>query len=251
MNLEYGDNDTKKTEEHIVAYLDVLGTTDRMRQPKEFQELSLDRLHYLYKYTVDKKNYEASKSSIFEGIEIKIFSDNIIITKKLSPKSDKYNRTDEITVVLRAVSHFQTRATCLKDFEKWGWLIRGAITIGELFIDDTMVWGEALVRAYELENSIAIYPRVVIDTRIKDELLVPQFKDFLLKDSDELYFLNYIDIYFSSLPTRKPTKNDLNEIQAEAQKLANSCGDKMYKDKIYQKLSWHVNYLKRILDKDD
>jgi len=39
-----------------------------------------------------------------------------------------------------------------------GWLFRGGITIGEFYINDTIVWGLALLRAYELEEKIANYP---------------------------------------------------------------------------------------------
>ncbi|MCB2297940.1 hypothetical protein [Clostridium tagluense] len=43
-----------------------------------------------------------------------------------------------------------------------GWLARGRIAIGELFFNEMMVWGDALLKDYGLENSIGIYPRVVI-----------------------------------------------------------------------------------------
>jgi hypothetical protein len=48
------------------------------------------------------------------------------------------------------------------DLLKEGYFIRGALTKGKLYHDDTMVFGEALMRAYELENTVARYPRVMI-----------------------------------------------------------------------------------------
>lgn len=46
-----------------------------------------------------------------------------------------------------------------------GWLVRGGITIGDFYIDDMFVWGAALVKAYELEEKIAVYPRVILDEK--------------------------------------------------------------------------------------
>lgn len=38
-----------------------------------------------------------------------------------------------------------------------GWLLRGGIAIGQLFIDDVMVWGDALLKAYYLENKTGFW----------------------------------------------------------------------------------------------
>lgn len=48
------------------------------------------------------------------------------------------------------------------DLLKDGYFIRGALVKGKLYHDDTMVFGEALLRAYELENTVVRYPRVMI-----------------------------------------------------------------------------------------
>ena len=42
-------------------------------------------------------------------------------------------------------------------------LLRGGIAVGKLYHDRQIVFGPALVKAYQLENNIAVYPRVVID----------------------------------------------------------------------------------------
>lgn len=51
------------------------------------------------------------------------------------------------------------------------WLLRGGISIGQLFIDDVMVWGEALLNAYYLEDKVANYPRIIIDKNIVSEII--------------------------------------------------------------------------------
>jgi hypothetical protein len=49
-----------------------------------------------------------------------------------------------------------------------GLLIRGAVTIGDIVHDDSIVFGPALNRAYELESQQAIYPRIILDPDIGD-----------------------------------------------------------------------------------
>jgi hypothetical protein len=43
-----------------------------------------------------------------------------------------------------------------------GYFVRGAITKGRLYHDDTTVFGDALVRAYDLERTVVRYPRIMI-----------------------------------------------------------------------------------------
>lgn len=49
-------------------------------------------------------------------------------------------------------------------------ILRGAITVGEIYADGSTVFGPALVRAYELETKTALYPRVVIDPHALNQL---------------------------------------------------------------------------------
>ena len=44
-----------------------------------------------------------------------------------------------------------------------GFMIRGAVTVGDLYHDEQLIVGPAMVRAYELESKSAKYPRVIID----------------------------------------------------------------------------------------
>jgi hypothetical protein len=44
-----------------------------------------------------------------------------------------------------------------------GVLLRGSITVGDIFMHEEIVFGPALIRAYELESTVATAPRVIID----------------------------------------------------------------------------------------
>ncbi len=57
---------------------------------------------------------------------------------------------------------FQVIEKLAVDLLREGYFIRGALVKGKLYHDASMVFGEALVRAYELENAVVRYPRVMV-----------------------------------------------------------------------------------------
>jgi hypothetical protein len=42
-------------------------------------------------------------------------------------------------------------------------LLRSGLTIGNVFVDNAITFGPALIRAFELENDVAVSPRVIVD----------------------------------------------------------------------------------------
>jgi hypothetical protein len=72
-----------------------------------------------------------------------------------------------------------------------GFFVRGAIVKGRLYHDDEMVFGEALVKAYSLENEVARYPQIMItsdvvaDAKIYDNNFLTEL---VRKASDGPYF---------------------------------------------------------------
>lgn len=228
---ENADNYDRETTEYIVAYLDLMGVATRMKNDVNAQKIAMNKLHNLYTF-----NMNSSKEIAMEGykdIQFKIFSDNIIIAKKLS--GDPKTRTQDIKCLFNCVANFQ----CASVTDCVGWLVRGGISIGKLYIDETMVWGQALLRTYELENSIAIFPRVIIDSNILSELLDnDELKEYLSKDFDNMHFLNYLYIqHFGGRFLENGFRLMVNELNGR------------YSDRVYQKLYWHMNYVNKELDR--
>ena len=123
-------------------------------------------------------------------------------------------------------------------------LTRGAICSGSYFADDMMVWGTALVNAYKLEESIAIYPRVIIDPELVGELRLTQpdsqlrAKEWVVQDEDRLFMINYFhkilkerELFILSLMT------------VSEQKII----DNTKNIKACQKWLWFSNYLQKRL----
>lgn len=223
------DDYDRKAEIYIVAYLDLLGVTNRINS-KEQQKLEMNKLHNLYTFSMNTtKEIQIEEN---KDIKFKIFSDNIIIAKKLS--SEKEQRVRDIRSLLMCTGHFQELAAS----DSVGWMLRGGITIGELFIDDVMVWGEALVKAYYLEDKVANYPRVIIDDNVLKEVEgCEQLADYIRRDFDDLHFLNYLcDCYYCG----QMLMDGFEIMKAEI-------GSK-FDEKTKQKFSWHMKYINAELD---
>lgn len=218
----------RETEKYIVAYLDILGATNRIRENKAAQDASLNLLCNLYKQI----QYLASENGIkkFKDIKFKVFSDNIIIAKKVN---DDIN--NDVLSLLSCVSNF----LCSSVGDSVGWLVRGGVTIGDFYIDDMVVWGSALVRAYELEDKIAVYPRVILDDNVL-EIITKIDADYVRRDTDGQCFLNYMTIWSYA--------GEFVQAAFEQMKTEAINKDGKYPDKIRQKLWWHMNYMNQALD---
>ena len=77
------DNYDRKTGTYIVAYLDILGITNRIKG-KDEKGLALNKLYNLYTHTI--KTTKMIQIQENKDIQFKIFSDNIISILKMSPK---------------------------------------------------------------------------------------------------------------------------------------------------------------------
>lgn len=230
----------RKTEEYIIAFIDFLGTTNLICS--DSQNDSLNYMHNLYQFSIDiSKKLDKPES---DDLVIKVFSDNIVLAKKLS--TDKEQRYKDIACLIKAAARFQITSVS----EGVGYLVRGGITIGDLFVDEMMVYGKALVKAYGLESKTAIYPRIVFDKKTAYEIKkYENLLSFINEDFDGVDFLNYLNnCYFMG----EYLQNAFQKMKFEASKKTN--------ERILQNLNWHKNYVnkyliqnneKRLLDMED
>jgi hypothetical protein len=83
-----------------------------------------------------------------------------------------------------------------------GFFTRGALTIGDIYVDDIAVFGEGLVEAYRGESTLAQHPRIILCaplvSLVREHLRyyepgdAPQFR-LLLEDLDGQWFIDYLD----------------------------------------------------------
>lgn len=175
----------KPFSKYLIAYIDFLGMTEKMQQQSSFESLQI--LKFIL--TRAKKNAAfISDINTINSFEIKVFSDNVVIAQKI--RTEKL--ADQIVSILNLISLIQFEAFFQFDFP-----LRGGITIGELFIDDTVVWGTGLINAYRIENSLANYPRVLISDEVieaysKCENSSINLFSLIKKDYDGVWFVDFL-----------------------------------------------------------
>lgn len=219
-----------KPKTYAIAYLDLLGTTSKIS--KDENDMYLYMIRSIYDMAVKSSGKDGFSNLGFNRIETKIFSDNIVMAIPL----DSDHKIDDVCCLLKFVAIIQNRATISSN-----WLVRGGVTIGELYIDNILIWGQGLVRAYELENHIAVFPRIVIDHNVLELLGVNN--PFLCRDIDGQFYLNFLEF----MEYRDTTGADdfLPQVRRHFKQLLLEI--KMpngnYAERPYQKLHWHRNYI--------
>lgn len=231
-NVQGAMSNKLKTEEHVVAFIDVLGATHMINTDAD---ASLNKIHSAY--VKAKKLFDAwflSKGLMNELISITIFSDNIIIAGKVT----------DVQVFKSVYSAVHIMAALFQ----WllmvdGILLRGGITHGSFYKDDIMVWGAALVKSHELESKTAIYPRIVVDPdtieRIGDPFSEENTKFIRLKkDFDGMFFVDYVDYI-------KPNAQGVNKalLLREIDRNMKEISENANNTKLLQKFYWHANYI--------
>lgn len=215
----------KDFEKYIIAYIDFLGMTNRMRQKNSF-----DSLHIL-KFILSRAKKNAAfitGINTINDFEIKVFSDNVVIAQRVK----KEKLSDQIIGVINLVSLIQFEA-----FFQFDYPLRGGITIGELFIDDSIVWGTGLIEAYHIENNIANYPRVIVSSNListyeKCEEKTINIFALIKEDIDGLWFVDYL--------MAAPNVTLIPEISASlADKAAQHANED---ERIKQKINWIISY---------
>lgn len=222
-------NSKYNTKEYIVAFIDILGSSNAIM--KDAQK-SLNSVHAVYDESV------SIYRKLFDGKKfipsVKIFSDNIVIA--VPYVKDKGLNSFLAVAMMSAIIQVQ--------FLNHRWLTRGGIASGSYFADNIMVWGTALVKAYSLENSLAIYPRIIIDPDLVGEigLTNPKLKSktevWIRQGEDRLFFVEYLNMYLKDLWI-----NILGLMSETEEQIIN------YRDnlKVCQKWLWFSSYLRKRL----
>lgn len=119
------------------------------------------------------------------------FSDSVVVSYKVTEESAVFWLLTEI-------------ALCVIDLVERGFLVRGALTVGDLYHSKKYLVGPAMVEAYLLESTVAKYPRVLIEEKVLDvakgarkdghseEEELGYVRDFMTRDADGQYFFDYV-----------------------------------------------------------
>lgn len=134
-----------------------------------------------------------------------------------------------------------------------GFLLRGGITVGELYHQESMLFGPAFLKAYELESRQAIYPRIILDPILskqwgqgdayiqKDGSLIDYARTWRLSH-DGFHFFDFLQPFGGAPSFRdspKLIKHSLDPLRSLLVERLN-----MYKDNlsVFPKYVWLTNY---------
>ena len=133
------------------------------------------------------------------------FSDHIVRVAGIQSDQDSHDSDGLLFSELMELAIIQVNLL------RAGVLVRGCVTVGEIVAERGVVFGPALVRAYEIENGVASYPRIVVDPKIIEAVEAgsaisrhaPEEEKAYLRDlvwngSDGICFVNYLGMVDSA-----------------------------------------------------
>ena len=185
--------------------------------------------------------------------EVTVFSDNIVVSYPSIEDEDAIPH--DVPAHLRFDAHW-AKFMCQDAIRivsgvaemglRIGVLIRGGYSFGQLYHENGVVFGEAMVDAYQLESKQAIYPRVLVSDRIIERLKgIPDAdRDFFLQDTDGRWHLNY----FSAM-LKHSSDGPIDDEQAKRWKRAHldtiNAGIAANDGRVAEKWSWFKSQFER------
>ena len=149
------------------------------------------------------------------------------------------------------------------DLLKAGYLMRGALVKGRLYHDDQMVFGAALIHAFELESTVVRYPRVMITREVMqdidhfcDGLLAhrrPVFEQHIEQADDGPHYVHVLktvackiaELQIENLnlpPEKQHSLEEFAKMQALIQRRLNEATDN---PRHFEKVQWFARYWQR------
>jgi hypothetical protein len=135
-----------------------------------------------------------------------------------------------------------------------GYLLRGAIVKGPLYHDNSMVFGQALIEAYQLESNIARYPRIMVSREVFDDANNDgrgnNLGSHILQSEDGPYYLHVLRMMAAeiSIAAREKPIPDASDNEDVAfvlfagRHLQRRLNESVDDPKIFEKVRWFANY---------
>ena len=175
-------------DERFVAFIDILGfkslIEETITNDAKYQYIQGVLNHIS---SVQYENYHGIFSEYGVFKEVSVFSDSIVISypKELSIGCGLFH-------LLIDVTHL-----CL-DLLEANILVRGGITYGKMYHSEKVCFGPAMIRAYEMEENLAVYPRIIVEQNaiLTAFLHMPEEDHYyinnLLSNNGDYYYLDFL-----------------------------------------------------------
>ena len=180
-------------EDCFLAYLDILGFKNRVKEAKSNFKEVVSLVEALKTMSEFEARYEKNTRTGKVEIRCSLFSDNIALMIKAND--------DDLPHLFLIVRYLHDRLL------EQNLCLRGAIVRGKMYWPErgrNILLGPAIINAYELESKAAIYPRIVINRELYNHIKnakIPAFPvsengnltDFIRRDKDGIYFFNVLN----------------------------------------------------------
>jgi hypothetical protein len=229
-------------EERYCAYVDILGFRDFIAEiRKDPGRVSVVRTVLYDLKRQPEQNYLGA--AIAADLRVQAISDAICISAACRGAGLVHILHSAETLAFRLLSA--------------GYLTRGAIVKGLLYHDREVVFGEGLVKAYALEQSIVRFPRIMltrevtldVEANASHEVFGPHLKESYVQSTDGPYHLNILrkvdelipdeDEEYPDTEFRAALLSTLNEIADMFQKRFRESTDT---PSHFDKVRWFANY---------
>ncbi len=256
--------DTKETidyQKSYVAFLDVLGFKNLVFSNRKESKEKLNE----YFESIQTIIAYLKQIPIKKEIGYITISDSIILTV---PQSNHLSENIEILRQLCIAIGFLQAGLAARDI--W---IRGAVSSGDTYFNpnNNQIVGPAYINAYLLEESLAIYPRVIIDNKIIKELNFVSSSDLIdninKKNEGYLNFNNCgktilydwensqiekdIPLFIDYLSFCVHNKENINTFNL-GEKILENIEKNIYNNtSLYKKFKWVSNYFSSIIENKD
>ena len=169
----------RETTKHYIAYMDILGYKEYLQKhpddaPK-YLETILDAVEKV-KQCAGAFTKTASDYFLVDGkIKLKIFSDNIFICLPVTEDPAEIRRVIAFIIQVASIQ----RGLVLQH----GLIMRGGLTIGDVFINDDIVFGQGLIDAVNMEST-AEFPCISVSDEFQKHLccllkdVTPQYEKY-------------------------------------------------------------------------
>lgn len=214
--------DLFKQEKCIVAFVDILGVSAKINNSVE------DAIQDIWMFC-----HRVMKASYNTHVKVKIFSDNIFLCASLE-RGERLQVLNEFFTIINEIE--STMINMNHSF------VRGAIVVGEVHFEENFVLGKALLKAYEIESKITLFPRILIDESVFE--YIQKENPFFKKDMDGFYYYDFLRFAGHPLINPKTGKKDgklLNLLQFKANILLNYKNNKK-NYAVVQKMNWLKKY---------
>lgn len=240
------DGQPPRLQHSVFAFVDILGYRDLVCGTHG-QVSQQDLLVQLHKALSSSREWidigdSPEELEAFGGKDrfaLKAFTDNIAIGWPIKYRDGE----SEFGLAFGDLADFQLTMV------NAGFFIRGAISVGDVYVDEIAVFGDALMESHRGESSLARDPRIVLTQSARQSVRnhlryyrnghhAPQNRD-VMRDTDGQWFLNYLDTILIAEETQGPFFGELERHRASVQ----SKLDKYRQSPpIFAKYSWTAGY---------